>query len=345
MRVVGGSCETRRSELCCRTIPCHSKIMAANISSQDTELIEEYCYHLAHEMHRSEHTIRSYRSDLTGLASDLQNASADITDEVSVFRSVTLQDLRTWLAELTHHGMSRTTLARKSTSVKQFMQWLVRQDIRDDDPAARLVAPKKTLHLPDTLSQTQMREALDSLQRMLTSADDATLDPLPLRNLAMVEVLYSTGIRVAELEGLDIDDVDFSRSMIKVTGKGNKQRVVPLTAPAVQTITAWLTRGRSQVLADNHQTPAVFLGARGKRIGARQIREVVNEMLRALGNTSASGVHVLRHTAATHLLDGGADLRSVQELLGHESLQTTQLYTHVSIDRLRQGYRQAHPRA
>lgn len=319
--------------------------MAANISPQDTELIEEYCYHLAHEMHRSDHTIRSYRSDLTGLASDLNSASSDDTDDSSVFRSVTLEDLRSWLAELTHHGMSRTTLARKSTSIKQFMLWLVRQGIRDDDPAARLMAPKQASHLPDTLSQAQMREALDNLQHKLTPGEGTNVDPLALRNLAMVEVLYSTGIRVAELEGLDIDDVDFSRSMIKVTGKGDKQRVAPLTTPAVRSLEAWLTRGRSHILADNYQTPAVFLGARGKRIGARQIREVVNEMLGALGNTSASGVHVLRHTAATHLLDGGADLRSVQELLGHESLQTTQLYTHVSIDRLRQGYKQAHPRA
>lgn len=319
--------------------------MAANISLQDTELIEEYCHHLAHEMHRSEHTIRSYRSDLTGLASDLHTGSSENIDAISVFRSVTLEDLRGWLAQLTHHGISRTTLARKSTSVKQFMVWLVRQGIRDDDPAARLVAPKKASHLPDTLSQSQMREALDSLQRKLIAPEDTTTDPLALRNLAMVEVLYSTGIRVAELEGLDIDDVDFPRSMIKVTGKGDKQRVVPLTAPAVQTLDAWLKRGRNHVLTDKHQTPAVFLGARGKRIGARQIREVVNTMLQELGSTSASGVHVLRHTAATHMLDGGADLRSVQELLGHESLQTTQLYTHVSIDRLRQGYQQAHPRA
>lgn len=319
--------------------------MARNISSQDAELIEEYCHHLSHEMNRSVHTIRSYRSDLTGLVSDLQAAFSSESYETSIFRQITLDDLRNWLAQLTRHGMSRTTLARKSTSVRQFMAWLVRQGIRDDDPAARLVASKKASHLPDTLSQAQIRQALEDLQAKASITDGTFADPMAQRNLAMVEVLYSTGIRVAELEGLDIDDVDFSRSMIKVTGKGNKQRVVPLTKPAVKALDAWLQRGRAHMLSENQQTPAVFLGVRGKRIGARQIREVVNEVLHDLGSTSASGVHVLRHTAATHLLDGGADLRSVQELLGHESLQTTQLYTHVSIDRLRQGYNQAHPRA
>ena len=331
--------------LCRKRYSCQSEVMVSNISSQDAELIDEYCHHLKHEMNRSDHTIRSYRSDLQGLASDLQTASAQAQDPVPVFREIMLEDLRGWLAQLTRHGIGRTTLARKSTSVRQFMAWLVRQGIREDDPAARLVASKKASHLPDTLSKSQMRQALEGLQAKAVSADGTQVDPLALRDLAMVEVLYSTGIRVAELEGLDIDDVDFSRAMIKVTGKGDKQRVVPLTNPAVDAIEQWLHRGRPQVVANNHQSPAVFLGSRGKRIGARQIREVVNAVLKDLGTTSASGVHVLRHTAATHLLDGGADLRSVQELLGHESLQTTQLYTHVSIDRLRQGYRQAHPRA
>jgi integrase/recombinase XerC len=225
------------------------------------------------------------------------------------------------------------------------MGWLVRQGIREDNPAARLVTSKQTSHLPDTLSQKQVRQALDTMHAAIHRDDGEPSNPLAMRDVAMFEVLYATGIRVAELEGLDIDDIDSMRLTVKVTGKGNKQRVVPLTTPAGTALEQWLSQGRPKVLAETVQTPAVFLGARGRRIGARQIREVVNEVLKALGDTSASGVHVLRHTAATHLLDGGADLRSVQELLGHESLQTTQLYTHVSIDRLRQGYQQAHPRA
>lgn len=319
--------------------------MVSNISAQDAALIEDYCHHLKHQMNRADHTIRSYRADLLGLASDMTSAQpADGTSNM-IFRSVTLEDLRTWLAQLTRHGISRTTLARKTTAVRQFMSWVIGQGVRADNPAARLLAPKKASHLPDTLSQSQMRDALDHMQTKATGDDGTEPDLIALRDLAMVEVLYSTGIRVAELEGLDIQDVDYSRSVIKVTGKGNKQRVVPLTAPAMTAIKSWLNHGRPAVLAEGHQTSAVFLGVRGRRIGVRQIREVVNDMLRRLGNTSASGVHVLRHTAATHLLDGGADLRSVQDLLGHESLQTTQLYTHVSIERLRQGYKQAHPRA
>ena len=319
--------------------------MSANISSQDAELIDEYCHHLEHEMNRSRHTIRSYRSDLIGLASDLQTTTPDYETLSPVFSAVTLEQLRNWLAQLTRHGMSRVTLARKITSVRQFMSWLVRQGIREDNPAARLLASKTASHLPDTLSQAQIREVLEYLQARCEETEGTKANPLALRDLAMVEVLYSTGIRVAELEGLDIDDIEFSRSLVKVTGKGNKQRMVPLTVPAVKALDAWLTHGRAQLLSEKHQTPAIFLGSRGRRIGARQIRDVVNRLFRELGSTSASGVHVLRHTAATHLLDGGADLRSVQELLGHESLQTTQLYTHISIDRLRQGYNQAHPRA
>lgn len=319
--------------------------MAKRTSSQDLELIEEYCHYLQYEMNRSDHTIRSYRSDLLGLASDLQSSGSPEQEPPPVFRNVTLEDFRNWLAQLTRHGMSRTTIARKMTTVRQFMSWLERQGFREDNPAARLVTSKQASQLPDTLSQGQMREALDALHAKAAGEDGEPAEPLALRNVAMIEVLYATGIRVAELEGLDIDDIDFTRSMIKVTGKGNKQRVVPLTDPAVKSLQNWLTQGRAAVLTDKHRTSAVFLGARGRRIGARQIREVVNKVLQTLGSTSASGVHVLRHTAATHLLDGGADLRTVQELLGHESLQTTQLYTHVSIDRLRQGYQQAHPRA
>lgn len=319
--------------------------MSEDISSQDRALIEEYCHYLEHEMNRSQHTIRSYRSDLMGLASDLQDNTDDKLDDTSVFRRATLEDFRSWLGKLSHFGLSRSTLGRKTTAVRQFMSWLVRQGIREENPAARLVTSKQASHLPDTLSESQIRKILDGLYATANGEAGTELDPLALRNLAMIEVLYATGIRVAELEGLDIDDVDFDRSTIKVTGKGNKQRVVPLTVPAVQALKRWLTQGRPHVLVEKYVTQAVFLGARGNRVGARQVREVVNELLAELGNTSASGVHVLRHTAATHLLDGGADLRSVQELLGHESLQTTQLYTHVSIDRLRQGYQQAHPRA
>jgi integrase/recombinase XerC len=202
------------------------------------------------------------------------------------------------------------------------------------------------------------------------TAEEARRLAVALRDAAILELLYATGLRVSELAGLDLADVDHGRRTLRVTGKGNKQRTVPFGVPAATALDRWLDQGRRHLLAGTAQhghgtgsartrgtaggtggarevlaEGAIFLGVRGGRMGVRQIREMVNTSLAGLGDTSARGPHVLRHTAATHLLDGGADLRSVQELLGHSSLQTTQLYTHISIERLREGYRQAHPRA
>ncbi len=160
----------------------------------------------------------------------------------------------------------------------------------------------------------------------------------------MVELLYATGIRVGELTGLDVDDVDPDRRTLRVLGKGNKERTVPFGVPAAVALDDWLRRGRP-ALVSSLSGPALFLGQRGKRVDPRQVRSVVGTLLEALGDTAATGPHALRHSAATHLLDGGADLRAVQEILGHSSLATTQIYTHVSVERLRNSYRQAHPRA
>lgn len=167
---------------------------------------------------------------------------------------------------------------------------------------------------------------------------------LRLRDAAALELLYASGVRVGELVGLDVDDVDLHRRTVRVLGKGNKERVVPFGLPAANALQDWMSQGRP-VLWEPAAGPALFTGVRGARWGSRQARETVDRALEALGDTSARGPHTLRHTAATHLLDGGADLRSVQELLGHSSLATTQLYTHVSVERLREGYRRAHPRA
>lgn len=160
----------------------------------------------------------------------------------------------------------------------------------------------------------------------------------------MVELLYATGIRVGELTGLDVDDVDPDRRTLRVLGKGNKERTVPFGVPAAVALDDWLRRGRPALVV-SLSGPALFLGQRGKRVDPRQVRSVVGNLLEALGDTAATGPHALRHSAATHLLDGGADLRAVQEILGHSSLATTQIYTHVSVERLRNSYRQAHPRA
>jgi integrase/recombinase XerC len=207
------------------------------------------------------------------------------------------------------------------------------------DPATRLQVPKARRTLPAVLRQDQ---ALDAMSAAKLGAEQG--DPLALRDRLIVELLYATGIRVSELCGLDIDDIDTSRRLLRVLGKGNKQRTVPFGEPAQAALTAWLSDGRPElVTADSG--PALLLGARGRRLDPRQARAVVHQTIAAVDGAPDIGPHGLRHSAATHLLEGGADLRIVQELLGHSTLATTQLYTHVTVARLRAVHDQAHPRA
>lgn len=247
--------------------------------------------------------------------------------------------LRRWLGAQSENGMARSTLARRAATARSFTKWALREELIQSDPALRLQAPKRGKSLPGVLQQQQVTRLVDGL-----GAEAADGSPLALRNRAMVELLYATGVRVGELAGLDIDDLDPDRRTLRVLGKGNKERTVPFGVPAALAVDDWLRRGRP-ALAVGSSGPALFLGAKGRRVDPRQIRAVVEKLLHGLGDTSATGPHALRHTAATHLLDGGADLRAVQEILGHSSLATTQVYTHVSVDRLRKSYRQAHPRA
>lgn len=330
-------------------------------SLRDEQWVEDFVDHLRHEKRRSEQTVRAYHADLVGLVDDLGRTVADHVDQPArlepVLEEVTLSDLRSWLAKLTRHGAARSTLARKTASIRAFMVWARRQELISHDPSARLQSPKKEQRLPEALTADQATRILDparsqnhreadSTAEVATSApNDATQAAIQLRDVAMLELLYATGIRVAELAGLDIDDVDMNQQLLRVIGKGDKQRVVPFNIPSQDLLTRWLAHGRQVLEPRSQARHALFLGVRGGRIGVRQIRTIVNNALEQLGDTSARGPHVLRHSAATHLLDGGADLRAVQELLGHSSLQTTQLYTHVSIERLRRGYQQAHPRA
>ncbi len=207
------------------------------------------------------------------------------------------------------------------------------------DPAARLRSPKADKTLPRVITREQMDEILAALA---ARAEDG--DPGSLRDVAVIELLYAAGIRVSELTGLDVDDVDLGRLTVRVIGKGSKERVVPFGVPALRAIRAWLSGGRPR-LAVAGSGPALFLGARGARLGSRAVYELVAGLLADVPGRGPSGPHALRHTAATHLLDGGADLRAVQELLGHASLGTTQIYTHVSTERLKEAYRIAHPRA
>jgi integrase/recombinase XerC len=292
-----------------------------------------FARYLEGERARSPHTVRAYLSDVHSLL------AAAASDGASGLGGLELSTLRRWLGAQSESGMSRATLARRAATARSFTAWAVREELLEADPALRLKAPKREKSLPGVLNQQQVLRVLGGLQE---AADDG--GPLAIRNRAMVEVLYATGVRVGELAGLDVDDLDPDRRTLRVIGQGNKERTGPYGVPAAIAVDDWLRRGRP-TLAAEASGPALFLGVRGGRVDQRQVRAVVKDLLDALGDTAATGPHALRHSAATHLLDGGADLRAVQEILGHSSLATTQIYTHVSVDRLRRSYQQAHPRA
>ncbi|MEZ5211838.1 tyrosine recombinase XerC [Gordonia sp. (in: high G+C Gram-positive bacteria)] len=295
------------------------------------EVLSEFADHLCLEKARSAHTVRAYTADLRGLISFAGARGVPLT-------GIDLALLRAWLAEQTRRGAARTTVARQVSSAKTFFAWAAREGIVDDDPAIRLQAPKAHRVLPAVLAPEQAADAV------ATAAPDGadTDDPIALRDRLIVELLYSSGIRVGELCGLDLDDVDDDRRVLRVIGKGDKQRTVPYGTPAAAALDDWRRRGRP-ALATAASGEALLLGARGGRLDQRMARTVVHRATAAQG--TEIGPHGLRHSAATHLLEGGADLRVVQELLGHSSLATTQLYTHVSVERLRAVHDQAHPRA
>ncbi|MCY1695725.1 tyrosine recombinase XerC [Curtobacterium sp. SL109] len=284
----------------------------------------------------SEQTVRAYRGDLEDL---LRFTTARRLSDV---QELSLEVLRDWLWESNERGLARSSIARRSSSVRAFTRWGSENGVLLNDPGVRLRAPKGASHLPRVVSADQVRELLDGLAGR-ASGDD----PVALRDLALVELLYAAAIRVSELVGIDVTAVDRGRLTVRVLGKGGKERVVPFGVPAQDAIEAWLARGRPVLVARAAGTasPALFLGDRGGRLGVRSAYRVVARLLQDLPGEGPSGPHTFRHTAATHLLDGGADLRAVQELLGHASLGTTQIYTHVSSARLREVYRTAHPRA
>jgi len=287
------------------------------------------------ERNLSEHTIRAYIGDVQGV---LAHAAALGRTSIG---EIDLRALRSWLAREQTLGKARTTLARRATAVRVFTAWAARTGRTSVDAGASLASPKAHRVLPDTLDDA----ALDSgLSHLVGAALDADADhPGARRDRALVEMLYATGIRVSELCGLDIDDLDRQRRVIRVLGKGRKERTVPYGVPAAEAVDAWLeVRG---TWATPESGPALFLGARGRRIDPRVVRALVYKVFEDDETGRRIGPHGLRHTAATHLLEGGADLRAVQELLGHASLATTQIYTHVSTDRIKKAYRQAHPRA
>ena len=288
--------------------------------------IEAFTTYLNRERSLSDNTIRAYVGDLESLSSHLKALGVEDVNNLNI------SHLRSWLANQQTKGASRATLSRRATSIKLFTKWAAKEGLLPTDVGFNLATPKAHRILPDILDA----KTADIAMQALEAAAEETGELTAVRNLAMVEMLYASGARVSELCGLDLRDVDYERQTIRVIGKGSKERVIPIGRPAIAALEKWLAV-RPQ-LANEKSENAIFLGTRGKRIDQRQVREVVYR-------TIELGPHALRHSAATHLLEGGADLRTVQEILGHASLSTTQIYTHVSAERLHSAFKQAHPRA
>jgi integrase/recombinase XerC len=326
------------------------------------DAVDGFARYLSSERARSTHTIRAYLADIVHLLDHAGRMHADTLDA-----ALALPVLRSWLARQRGTGAARSTLARRAAAARTFSGWAQRTGLVRVDRARQLGVPRAERTLPTVLATDQAAALVEApaadrpasgtespadVSSVTDVSDDAavppdagtaTPDPVALRDAAVLELLYATAIRVAELCGLDLGDVDEERRLIRVTGKGDKQRSVPYGVPAERAIRAYLRHGRPP-LAAPHSGAALLLGVRGGRLDPRTVRRIVAARAAEAG-VPAVAPHALRHSAATHLLDGGADLRSVQELLGHASLATTQLYTHVSVERLRRAYRQAHPRA
>lgn len=294
---------------------------------------DRFIQHVELELGRSANTVMAYRKDLVNLFSFAQSVGCEKLEDIGIV------ELRGWLANQRIAELSSATIARRATAIRMFFAWATHTKLISEDPASALVIPKVSKRLPQVLQRQQAEEVMN---RATLRADGNS--PSHVRDLAILELLYATGIRVGELVGLDIHDLDQSRRTIRVLGKGNKERVVPYGAMAEKTVSSYLANSRAK-LATQESGAALFLGQRGKRIDQRVVRSMVHEVLSSLAGMPNLGPHGLRHSAATHLIEGGADIRTVQEILGHASLATTQLYTHVSMDRLRAVFAQAHPRA
>lgn len=293
--------------------------------------LEQFERHLRSERAMSPHTVRAYRGDIANLLDHARRMG--LTD----LTQIDIRVLRSWLARLRSTGRSRSTLARRSATARVFTAYAHRQGWLAADPGALLGTPRARRALPRVLKQDEAAAALDAV-----AGGDGS--PRNLRDRAVLELLYATGVRVGELCGLDVDDVDQERRVVRVLGKGGRERTVPMGVPAAESVHDWLRHGRPRLVRAGSGA-ALFVGERGGRLGQRSVRRLVHERVGQVLDTPALGPHGMRHSAATHLLEGGADLRSVQEILGHASLGTTQLYTHVSVERLRSTYRQTHPRA
>ena len=304
----------------------------ADAGARTEPVLAAFAAHLELDRAMSPHSVRAYCGDVRHLLTFAHRQGRAPAD-------VDLTVLRAWLASMVGDRLARATVARRGAAVRAFFAWAVREGLVDKDPSVRLVTAQPAAHLPEVLG-------VDAAARMLEVARTAALsgdDPLAVRDWVALEVLYATGVRVGELVAANVGDVDRSSRLLRVMGKGAKERMVPFGVPAARALDAWLEGARAK-LVTRRSGAALLLGVRGGRVDQRQVRALVHRAARVAGVEDVAP-HALRHTAATHLLQGGSDLRSVQEILGHATLTTTQRYTHVTPERLRRSYQQAHPRA
>jgi integrase/recombinase XerC len=313
--------------------------------------IEAFARHLTVDRGFSEHTVRAYRGDLSDLAAFVEErglAESDALDpgapdtglEPVDVRELDLETLRDWLWQGSNAGLAKSSLSRHAAAVRGFTRWLVTTGEVSADAAARLKAPRPEQHLPRVLTRGQMTGIFEGL-----AARSEGGDAVALRDLAIVELLYASAMRVSELTGLRLGDIDRSRLTARVLGKGGKERIVPFGVPAAHALDRYLEEARPVLRSASSDPGYLFVNSRGAAMNTRSVYELVAGLLHELPGSGPAGPHAFRHTAATHLLDGGADLRAVQEILGHASLSTTQIYTHVSAERLKASYAAAHPRA
>lgn len=308
--------------------------------SGDQQYLGAFSSYLDLQRNLSVNSILAYQKDLASLGAFLKGSGKELTD-------ASLTDLRAWLAHLYDQKMASSSIARKVSTTRHFYSWMYKSKHLELDPALRLRSPKTQNKLPQVVSVSQMQEILagdvstaPDPQPHVTGKENSREHAKGLRDQACLEILYATGIRVGELVSLDLGSVDFTQNTLRVVGKGNKERTVPFGVQACEAIEEWLNIGRKEFLINNREQ-ALFLGVKGGRLGERRVRDIL--LVRA--QSERISPHAIRHTTATHLLQGGADLRTVQEILGHSSLQTTQRYTHVDISRIQAAYSLAHPRA
>ncbi|HHT9119219.1 MAG TPA: tyrosine recombinase XerC [Candidatus Hypogeohydataceae bacterium YC41] len=300
--------------------------------------LDKFILRLEHGVNCSNHTLRAYQSDLLQHLEFLEGLGCNHPKQVTPLH------LRKFLVWLRRKSYKTTTLSRKLASLRSFYRFLFKEGVIKNNPGTVLRTPKRHRTLPKFLSLQEVESLLSVVNKD---------SPHGLRDLAILETLYSTGVRVSELVGLDLDDVDMFSELIKVKGKGKKERIVPIGSQALEAIKLYLatsnrgqgTGNREQGIGAQKDNKALFLNKTGGRLTTRSVARILEKYMKLSGIRQRPSPHTLRHSFATHLLDRGADLRAVQEMLGHASLSSTQIYTHVTTEHLRQVYRMAHPRA